>query len=192
MYMTPGVYSYPLDNFLQPADVGKIANTMPSIFRYFLPYTPVPSTMGVNPGSELIWKSIDALSLMFNTPGIPAYFTRYGTQILVAPVPWGNFPMYLRYQVEHPFSDPPAGQDDFLLDNDWREIAEFAAAEKGAVALRMMDYASQYHQTIFGDPEFERTTGARGMPGMIFRKITQIESDSEPYMKSIRPMVSII
>lgn len=188
----PGQSSYPLDNFLKPADVGKVANLIPSIFRYFLPFDPIPSLIGVNPGSQLIWKTVDALELMFNTPGIPAYFTRYGTEVRIAPVPWARFPMFMRYQVEHPFSDPPTGQDPFYLDNDWREIAEYAAAERGAITLRMMDYASNYHNILFGDPEFERTTGARGNPGLIFRRVPQIETDSESQMKSIRPMVAVV
>lgn len=190
MWTTPGVYSYPLDNFLVPTDVGKVANVIPSLFRYFLPYDTAPPLMGVNPGSELLWRTVDALELMFNTPGIPAYFTRYGGQILIAPRPWEAFPMFLRYQVEHPFSNPPAGGDNYLLDNDWREIAEYSAAERGAINLRMMDYAAQYHQVLFGDPEFERSTGAKGNPGLIFRKITQIETDSQAHMKAVRPMVA--
>lgn len=192
VYMNPGQSSYSLDLFLNPGDAGKVANLIPSIFRYFLPFTPIPSLQGVNPGSQLLWKTVDALELMFNTPGIPAYFTRYGTQIRVAPVPWESFPMFMRYQVEHPFASPPLGSDPFLLDNDWREIAEYAAAERGAINLRMMDYAAQYHQTLFGDPEFERSSGARGNPGLIFRRISQFESDSESQMRQIRPMVPLL
>jgi hypothetical protein len=148
--------------------------------------------MGINPGSQLLWRTVDALELMFNTPGIPAYFTRFGTTIRVAPVPWAAFPMFLRYQVEHPFSSPPNGQDSFYLDNDWREIAEYAAAERGAINLRMMDYAQSYHTILFGDPEFERSSGARGNPGLIFRRISQLESDSESHMKQLRPMVPLL
>jgi hypothetical protein len=185
---TAGVYSYPLDNFLLTGDAGKIANVVPSLFRYFIPYNPIAGV--VNPGSELLWRSVDALELLFNTPGIPSYFTRYGGNILIAPIPQAAYPIFLRYQVEHPFSNPPSLTDKFMLDNDWREIAEFAAAERGAINIRMMDYASQYHQTLFGDPEFERTTGAKGMPGLIFRKITQLESDSQDHMKALKPMVA--
>lgn len=189
MTTQPGVYNYPLDPFLVPGDAGKIANVIPSLFRYFIPYNPVAGV--VNPGSELLWRSVDAIELLFNTPGIPAYFTRYGTQILIAPIPQAAYPIFLRYQVEHPFSNPPVGTDPYMLDNDWREIVEYSAAERGAINLRMMDYASQYHQVLFGDPEFERSSGARGMPGIIFRKITQIETDSQAHMRYIRPMVGV-
>lgn len=189
-YTNAGQSSYPLDDFLVAGDLGKIANLIPSIFRYFLPYSPIQGAY--NSGSILHWKSVDALELLFNTPGIPAYFTRYGTSVRVAPVPDGSYPMFMRYQVEHPFSNPPVGTDNFLLDNDWREIAEYAAAERGAINLRMMDYAQSYHTTLFGDPEFERSSGARGNPGLIFRRIPQPESDSESMMKQIRPMVALV
>lgn len=190
IYTNAGQSSYPLDSFLVPADIGRVANLLPSIFRYFIPYNPVLGTN--NPGSVLLWKSVDAMELLFNTPGIPTYFTRYGTQIRVAPVPDNSYPMFLRYQVEHPFSNPPVGGDKFLLDNDWREIAEYAAAERGAINLRMMDYAQSYHTVLFGDPEFERSSGAKGNPGLIFRRIPQPESDSESMMKQLRPMVPLV
>lgn len=189
-YTTAGQYSYDLNNFILLQDAGKIANIIPSLYRYFLPFTPIPGTS--MPGNNLLWKTIDALELMFHTPGIPQYFTRYGSQIYMAPVPNASYPIYLRYQVEHPFSNPPVGDDKFLLDNDWREIVELGAAERGAIILRMMDYASQYHTVLFGDPEFERSSGARGNPGLIFRRISQMEGDSESMMKSIRPMVAVL
>jgi len=190
VWTQPGISNYPLDMFLQPTDAGKIANLIPSIFRYFLPYDPILGV--VNPGSQLLWKTVDAIELMFNTPGIPAYFTRYGTSVRIAPVPYASFPMFMRYQVEHPFSTPPVGSDEFLLDNDWREIAEYAAAERGAINIRMSDYASNYHTILFGDPEFERSSGGRGNPGLIFRRVSQMETDSESQMRQIRPMVPLL
>lgn len=185
---TAGQYAYNIENFYQPADVGFTTNLIPNLFRYYLPYSAVPGI--VNAGSNLEWKTVDAQELMFNTPGVPSYFTRYAGQILISPVPNGAYPMYLRYQIQHPFSQPPVAGDKFLLDDEWREIAEYASAERGAVNLRMMDYAAQYHTTVFGDPEFERSSGGRGMPGLIFRRITQMEGDSESMAKQIRPMVS--
>lgn len=191
--LSPKIYSYPLDNFLIPADIGRVANLIPSMFRYFNTYQQNPSgNYIVNPGSQLTWKSVDAIELLFNTPGIPAYFTRFGSQILIAPIPQQPLSIFMRYQVEHPFSATPTGTDPFLLDNDWREIAEYAAAERGAITLRMMDYAQSYHTVLFGDPEFERSSGGRGNPGLIFRRIPQPESDSESMMKQIRPMVPLV
>ena len=184
--LTPGTYTYPINTWLLTGDAGKQTNLIPSITRFFA-LSVVPGQ--TNPCSTLLWKTVDALELMFNTPGVPTYFTRYSGQILIAPNPVTALPVYMRYQIEHPFSDPPVAADLFQLDNEWKMIAEYFGAYIGATNLRMMDYASQYHQVLFGDPEFQRSSGGRGMPGLIFRRITQMEGDSESMPKQIKPMV---
>lgn len=186
------VVDYTNDSLIQPADMGMTTNLVPSFVRYFNPYSLTAKT---NASSTLGWKTVDALELMFNTRGVPAYFTRYGDIFKVAPVPDMDYAAYLRYQVEHPFTGSSTGApqsvdtDPFYLPNDWKLIVEFAIAEQGAIVLRMMDYAQQYHQTIFGDPEFERSSGGKGNPGMIFRRISQMEGDSISMPKSIRVVV---
>jgi len=186
-----GVVSYSNDMLIQPADAGKVTNLIPSFVRYFN-YVAGGST---NSSSNLQWKTIDALELLFSTPGTPSYFTRYGDEYKIAQAPDRNYTAFLRYQIEHPFTGSTAGApnavatDIFYLPSDWKLIAEFAIAEQGAIALRMMDYAQQYHQTIFGDPEFERSSGGRGNPGMIFRRISQMEGDSISMPKSLRATV---
>lgn len=184
--LVPGTNNYPLNDFLLTGDAGKQTNLIPSLFRFFNPYQGAGQT---NAGSTLLWKTIDALELMFQTPGVPTYFTRYAGQVWVAPQPNQALIVYMRYQVEHPFSNPPVGTDAFMLDNEWKEIAEYAAALRGATNLRMMDYATMYHTTLFGDPQFQISSGGRGMPGLIFRRITQMEGDSISMPKQIKPMV---
>ena len=185
--LTPGTVNYAMDSWLQMGDAGKQVNLIPAITRFFA-LSVVPGQS--NPCSTLLWKTIDALELMFNTPGVPTYFTRYSGQIWLAPNPTSALPVYMRYQVQHPFSNPPVSSDPFMLDNEWKEIAEYAAALRGATNLRLMDYAGQYHNTLFGDPEFQRSSGGRGMPGLIFRRITQMEGDSISMPRAIKPMVS--
>lgn len=184
--LVPGQNNYDLNNFLLFGDYDKQINLIPSFFRFFNPYQGAGQT---NAGSTILWKTIDALELMFQTPGVPTYFTRYGGQIWLAPQPNQALIVYFRYQVQHPFSNPPVATDLFMLDDEWKEIAEYAAALRLAGNMRMMDYASQYHTTLFGDPEFQRSSGGRGMPGLIFRRITQMEGDSESMPKQIKPMV---
>ena len=184
---TAGQISYPLSDFMNVVPGEVITNLMPSLFRFFNPFTP---GAGNNAGSTLKWKTIDALELMFQTPGIPTYFTRYNDLLYVAPVPDTTYTAYLRYQVEHPFSDPPVASDPFLLPNEWKEIIEYAAALRGATVLRLLDYSSQYHSTLFGDPEFQRSSGGRGQPGLIARRKTQMETDGTSMMRSIRVVVN--
>lgn len=184
--LVPGTNNYPIDNFLKTEDLGRQINLLPSIFRFFNPYSGAGAT---NAGSTIQWKTIDALELMFQTPGVPTYFTRYSGQIWFAPQPNQALIVYFRYQIEHPFTLPPASGDIFYLDNEWKEIVEYAAALRGATNLRMMDYAAQYHTTLFGDPEFQRSSGGRGMPGLIARRIAQMEGDSQSMARQIKPMV---
>lgn len=181
---------YDIDYLVQPDDADGVVNLIPSWFRYFNPYSPSGSAVYTNSGSCLKWKSVDALELMFNTPGIPTYFTRYQDVFKVAPVPDNNYYGYLRYQVEHPFTgasgttaDPT---DAILFPNEWKVILEYWVAMEGATTLRMLDYAQDYHTKLFGDPEFQRSSGGRGNPGLISRRITQIEGDSTSMMRSIR------
>lgn len=184
-----GQFEYTSDYLIQPADVGQVVNLIPSWFRYFNPYNTSPSGFS-NSGSNLIWKTVDALELMFQTPGIPTYFTRYGNGFKVAPVPDTNYSGYLRYQIEHPF---PGGEfqtaaptDPILFPSEWKVILEYWAAMQGATTIRMLDYAGDYHTKLFGDPEFQRSSGGRGNPGLVFRRITQMEGDSTSMMRSIR------
>lgn len=182
--------NYAPSYLIQPTDTNQIVNLIPSFVRYFQPNMP-PAIGNGNTSSTLAWKTIDALELMFNTPGIPTYFTRYQNQFWVAPVPDNSYYSYLRYQVQHPFSGDPtkplaAGTDIFYLPDEWKVVAEYAIAEQGAIALRMMDYAKDYHTVLYGDPEGQRSTEGRGNPGLIYRLISQIEGDSQSMMKSLR------
>jgi hypothetical protein len=198
--LNQGQYSYAPDYLIQPADIGRVVNLEPSFVRYFNPFNGVPVPgQSTNASSTLKWKTIDALEMMFNTPGIPAYFTRYGGNFLVAPVPDGTYYSYLRYQVEHPFLPlPPASPPNppflantpFLLPNEWKVIVEYWAAIKGASVLRQNDISASYHTTLFGDPEFQRSSGGRGQPGLIARRISQMEGDSTSMTRSIRVHVS--
>ena len=186
---TVGVTSYAPTVWMDVIAKETITNLIPSIFRFFNPFS--PTNIGVNAGSTMKWKTVDALELMFQSPGIPTYFTRYNDQLLVAPQPDTSYTAYVRYQVEHPFSTPEVEPTDpFLLPNDWKEIVEYAAALRGATVLRMLDYANQYHGVLFGDPEYQRSSGGRGQPGLIARRHSQMETDSTSMMRSIRVLVN--
>jgi hypothetical protein len=89
----------------------------------------------------------------------------------------------MRYQIQHPFSNPPALLDTILLDDDWREIIEYSAALRVAGNLRMLDYSTQYHNILFGDPK------KHGDVGLITARVSQMENDivSNQGMKQIRP-----
>lgn len=185
--MTNGVYQYPFSTWVNTGDIpayGTTANPklIPSFYMFYnVPLTGVP---GYNPGIGLTYKSIDSLELMFSTPGTPAYWSRYQNQVFVAPQPNNTFYSYMRYQIQHPFSNPAALTDPIYLDDDWREIIEYCAALRIAGNLRMLDYAGQYRATLYGDPK------KPGDVGLISARVSMMENDtvSNQGMRQIRPM----
>lgn len=177
--LIPGQAEYPISYFTNlNAD---IVNLIPSFYMTYV--TPQASVNGS--GTNLTWKSVDTLELMINLTSYsePAYFTRYGNNVIIAPTPQNANPIYMRYQVEHPFSDPPALTDPFLLPNDWTMIAEYYGALQFATDNRLLDYSESYHNKLFGDPQNP------GKLGLIAAKITQIEGDSISMSRQLRPVI---
>lgn len=178
--LVAGQSEYPISYFTNGE--AEVVNLIPSFYMEYL----IPPSSSSGSGTNLIWKTVDSLELMINlqSNSNPAYFTRYSGNIIVAPVPQYANPIYMRYQHEHPFSTPVALTDPFLLDNEWKEIAEYAAAFRFATDTRMLDYASQYHNMLFGDPQNPRDIG------IIQKRISQNEGDSISMMKQIRVAIN--
>jgi len=187
--MTTGQFQYPFSTWVNAGDIPTPQNQynsnpklIPSFFMFYnVPLAGVPQ---YNPGIGLTYKSIDSLELMFSTPGTPAYWSRYQNQVFIAPQPINTYYSYMRYQIQHPFSQPAALSDIILLDDDWRELIEYGAALRGAGNLRMLDYASAYRNTLFGDPK------KKGDVGLLTARVSQMENDtvSNQGMKQIRPI----
>lgn len=187
--MTNGIYQYPFSTWVNTGDIPTPVNQynanpklIPSFYMFY--NVPLAGVTGYNPGIGLTYKSIDSLELMFSTPGTPAYWSRYQNQVFIAPQPNNTFYSYMRYQIQHPFKQPALLTDLFLLDDDWREIAEYSAAVRIAGNLRMLDYAGQYKATLYGDPK------KPGDVGLITARVSQMENDtvSNQGMRQIRPM----
>jgi hypothetical protein len=187
--MTNGVYQYPFSTWVNAGDIPTPVNIynanpkmIPSFFMFY--NNPLNSVSSYNPGIGLTYKTIDSMELMFSTPGTPAYWTRYQNQIFIAPQPNNDYWSYMRYQIQHPFSQPAALTDIIEIDDDWREIVEYSAALRGATNLRMLDYAQQYHNILFGDPK------KKGDLGLYNARVSQNENDivSNQGMRQIRPL----
>ena len=185
--LTAGVYSYPFSTWVNAGDIPSFGTTAnPKLIPSFYMYYMFPSsTTGYNPGIGLSYKTIDSLELMFGTPGTPAYWSRYNNKVFIAPNPIQAYYSYMRYQIQHPISNPPALSDEIFLDDDWREIIEYAAALRGAGNLRMLDYATQYHSILYGDPSKPRDVG------LITARVSMLENDmvSNQGMRQIRPLI---
>lgn len=187
--MTTGQYQYSFSTWVNAGDIPTPANVynsnpkmIPSFYMFY--NVPIPGVPGYNPGIGLTYKSIDSLELMFSAPGTPAYWTRFQNQIFIAPQPTQAYYSYMRYQIAHAFSQPAVLTDIIMLDDDWRELIEYGAALRGAGDFRMLDYATSYHNTLFGDPK------KKGDLGLYNARVSQQENDivSNMGMKQIRPM----
>lgn len=185
--MVNGQYQYPFSTWVNAGDIpafGTTANPklIPSFYMFY--NVPIAGVGGSNPGIGLTYKTIDSLELMFQTPGTPAYWSRYQNNVFIAPQPNNTFYSFMRYQIQHPFSNPPTLTDTILIDDDFREIAEYSAAMRGAANLRMLDYAEMYHKILFGDPK--KLTDL----GLINARVSIMENDivSNQGTRQMRPM----
>jgi hypothetical protein len=115
-------------------------------------------------------------SLLFIPGGIPFKYTRYGNMFWFGSQPGQNYNVYVPYQVRHPFSDD-LPQSKVYVPADWFDIIAYAAAERGAIALRWNDQATFIHNILYGDPKSQMEDGQLGRPGLMAAKIFQPERD---------------
>jgi hypothetical protein len=134
----------------------------------------------------LDYKTPKAIEILTSpvTTGIPKYWTRYGSNFRVAPVPNQPYTMFLRYQVKHPFPKDTSSilalrAQPLYIPDDWEEIVEYAAAERIAIVKRWNEQASFIHQILYGDPDYELSEGHRGRPGLVAARTLQVERDQQ-------------
>jgi len=130
------------------------------------------------------------MEVLANTLSLPQFWSQLGTgDFIVAATPNQAYYTYSRYQFLHPMTAPVAlNTDPVLLPTTWYDIIEYGAAERVALLLRMEDVADRLHQKLFGDPEFQRSSGGRGKPGLIARRISQTQKNQSRSTRSVRIM----
>jgi hypothetical protein len=183
--LTPGVGIYSVANFLNSDD----DYTSPESFVIFLD----PPTNSVN--YTIKYRTPNAIEPLLapNTTGIPMYFTRYGLNFHLGPIPNLSYLTFLRYQVRHPMpvmTDPVGltGQRLFFPDT-WEDIVEYAAAERIAIVKRWNDQRDIIHEILWGDPEYAMSEGKRGRPGLIAARLLQYERDQKFNARQLNIMV---
>lgn len=119
----------------------------------------------------------------------PSIFSRVGSSIIVGATPDKDYTTWMRYQRKHPFSSPPVLSDTLYFPDEWKDIIEYAIAQRAAMDKRMMDYANNYHSILFGDPSFRTSGGTKGTPGLIFKRTSQRDKDSENNERRLIPRV---
>lgn len=174
---TIGQFEYPTNAFLNNND------EYTEIVSWFIVLN---GTTG--PGYILKYRTPPVVEPYTQISGIPRYWTRVGSQLIVGFNPDKTYTTWMRYQKKHQFSGD-LNADVIRMPDTWQDIIEYAAAERGAIEERMLDYASQYHSVLFGDPEFEQSNGAKGKPGLIFRRVSQRERDMSNNERALIPYV---
>lgn len=179
---------YAASYFSQPGDSALDLNKIVSFFMYYnsaLLGSQLPGN-GNNPGIQLRYREIASAENTMAITSFPSYWSRWKGKIFISPNPDKAYLAFMRYQKQHPFPNPLASNTVILLDDDWQDIVEYAAAYRASLSVRLLDIAQNIHQTLYGDPEFQRSGGTKGNPGLIFRRVSQYERDSVTATRSIQ------
>jgi hypothetical protein len=181
-------FQYDPSFFTQPGDAELDVNKIASFFMYYPPILDVSQLPGTgnNPGIQLKYREIATSENTMAITSFPTYWSRWKGQIFISPNPVNNFLVFMRYQKQHPFPNPLTSDIVILLDDDWIDILEYAAAYRGCLSIRLLDIAANIHQILYGDPEFQRSGGLKGQPGLIFGRVSQYQRDSVTATRSIQ------
>jgi len=150
------------------------------------------TTSMTNTGRNLKYRTVPVVVSMSKTPGQVSKWTKHGVDFIVGNQPDQAYASQMLYQREHPFLcdkfDPVALQNQTVkMPDSWSIIIEFHAAIIGAHELRMSDYATMYHQALYGDPDFKKT--GRGNPGLIMQRTSTYDRDSSQNERQIQMVV---
>src|SRR4051812_8373820 len=108
---------------------------------------------GVNTGTPLAtdngyvikFRTIGVVEPMSRISGPPSRWTQWGNNnLVIGNCPDKTYQTYWRYQRNHPWAGDYESLTDIanntiFMPHSWRDIIEYAAAERAAIELRMMD-----------------------------------------------------
>jgi hypothetical protein len=171
---------YPIELFLNEGD----DMTSNESFAIYIDY---PNNTVIN---TMKYRTPKAMEQMIGpvTQGIPAYWSRFGPNIHLAPVPYQPFSVFMRYQVRHPFSQPPVLTDPLYITQSWFDIVAYSAALRIAIIKRWTDQRKELHDLLYGDPEFVQSGGKRGRPGLVQARLFQVERDQMFDTRQLTPL----
>ena len=188
---TKGQSLYAPDFFMQTEDQGLDILKVGSFFMYYevgLQPSQVEAG-GTHPGVQLRYRFIASAENTMAIQSFPSYWSRWGSNFYISPNPIKGYLAFMRYQFENPFplaGTENEGDDVILLDNDWQDIVEYAASMRASNSIRLLDYSNDFHTILYGDPEFQRSGGTKGKPGLIYGRTSQYERDSVTTTRSIQ------
>jgi hypothetical protein len=178
-------WSYSVSMFLYPGEDMTMSED-PVIFlttaqAQSLGLYPAPTAALLNT-SNLVGYSMNYLTPkaiqpdLFIPGGVPFQYTRYGNQFWFGSQPGQNYNVYLPYQRKHPFSSKLV-ESKVYVPEEWFEVVAIGAAERLAYKLRWNDQGMSLHTMLWGDPDYEKSGGEEGRPGLIAALTVQPERD---------------
>lgn len=181
--VTIGTSSYPVSSWMNtgtPIFGGTVTDdySMPESFACFVDYPTNSSVATIRYKTPAALETLTASAVQ----GVPTWYTRFGANIKLGPVPANAYTTFMRYQARHPFSaTSPTSLSEFVfMPLSWYDILAYATAERIAVVKRWNDQAKYLHDLLWGDPEYQTSQGKRGRPGLIAARVFQQERE-EPY-----------
>lgn len=186
---TTNVFEYDIVDFTNNNEIPTIINS------WFVSYTttlPTPGSTTSTTGRYLKFRTLPVVDVMSKIAGVPSKWSRNGNKFIVGQAPNAAYATQMRYQRRHPFLcslfDAAALQTQTVrMPDSWSIIIEFEAAMLGAYEYRMLDYAQMYHNTLYGDPDFQKT--GRGNPGLIFARTSTYDRDSSMNERQVQMVV---
>lgn len=112
---------------------------------------------------------------------LPTKWYRFGSYIGFYGIPDKAYQTQARVLKKHPISSP-IETTVILLPDDWEEVIEVAAAEKGYTELKQYEAAASLHRILHGDPKHPER------PGMLYGRKKKKEKESWRTQGSLRPV----
>jgi len=133
-----------------------------------------------------LWKrNVGILDRYAPTPtGVPAIWAPFNNQILLAQTPDNNYPLIIRYW-QKVVPDPLIQNNTVLkVPDDWLEIIDYAAQERGLIDFQDMQKANDIHILLWGDPANRKKN-----PGLIRSRLTRIQAEYMGASYGFRPRI---
>lgn len=124
-----------------------------------------------------------AIASYFVVNGIPYNYTRFGDQFWFGVQPQQNYTVFLPYQIRHAFNEDNLLASTVGVPPDWFDIIAYAAAQRGAIALRWNDQAEFLYKLLHGDPKNPANLG------LLKEKLMQQDRDRRLSTISVTPVV---
>ena len=100
----------------------------------------------------------------------PIYWSRYNSDISLAPAPDQDYFYFIIGQLRHPNPTTSQASQLIYMPDSWRDIVAYSAAMRLAANEGAFDYYNNIYRLLNGDPK-------TGQPGLIKGRIPQMERD---------------